>query len=159
MWSGRAGRLASETLIVNPDQVSKTDAVVQGFRLNTPHVLRCVLAGRFGSATERRAAERVRLLGIPACRRSSGPSISSLQMSVSDSVGQPYQIAITGTVSEPSITRPKRQTNNARLSHLCIPAHVDVVPTGNAGLVALIHFGIGHDRPFLGPTSRRRLPG
>ncbi|BBZ70907.1 hypothetical protein MPRS_20000 [Mycobacterium paraseoulense] len=57
---------------------------------------------------------------------------------MSDSVGHPYQTAITGTVSDPSITNPNRQTNSPRLSHVCIRAQADVVPggSGSAGATA-----------------------
>ncbi|GAB3013263.1 hypothetical protein MBOU_13930 [Mycobacterium bourgelatii] len=48
-----------------------------------------------------------------------------------DSVGHPYQIAITGTVIDPSMTNPKRQTYSPLLSHLCILAQVEVVPIGS----------------------------
>lgn len=56
--------------------------------------------------------------------------MSSLQISVRDNVGQPYQIAITGTVSDPSMTSPNRQTYSPRLSQVCIRAQLDVVPIG-----------------------------
>src|ERR1700758_2116405 len=59
--------------------------------------------------------------------------ISSLQISVNERVGQPYQTARAGIVNEPSITRPNRHMNRPRLSHMCIRAYGGVVPSGRSG--------------------------
>src|ERR1700751_4910754 len=67
--------------------------------------------------------------------------ISSLQIWVNDSVGQPYQIARAGMVNEPSMTSPKRQTNRPRLSPLCIRAYIGVVPRGRSGSAGLSMVG------------------
>src|SRR6516164_6478153 len=53
-------------------------------------------------------------------------------MSRKPKVGYPYQIARNGRVNEPSRTSPTRHTMMPRLSHLCIPAHCFVVPSGRS---------------------------
>jgi hypothetical protein len=63
--------------------------------------------------------------------------MSSLQIWVNDNVGQPYQTAIVGTVNDPSMTRPNRQTNSARLSQVCILTQAGVVPTGSDSVESL----------------------
>ena len=133
---GSGGRLLRNALLMDPDQFPEADPGILRNRLDAPLILRGVLPGGFWRATERRSAERKRLSAFQGVI-----GVADLHQFAADlgqrQRGPADQTAMVGTVNDPSMTRPNRHTNSARLSQVCILTQVGVVPTGSDSVESL----------------------